>query len=217
LTGQPTNPADHAATAPLTLTLPTPLPTITAVHTTDQTTGTTTYQLTGPRLAGSITVSGERWPDGPVPVPERIRLELGTWTALGHLVDRPTVNGVRASGHIDVTPADIPQLAWQAVRAHLQRVRGGALPDRAGTYLGAAAHAVLTHWAARPDRDALMLASARHCAPRRLEHLTEYTIAPLRRKIADLTDELRVAEHIAAALRALTDPATSTPAGSISP
>ncbi|MEV0734186.1 hypothetical protein [Polymorphospora sp. NPDC050346] len=173
--------------------------------TTNPATGAVRYQLTGPHLSGSLSVTAVAWTE--THYPDRIRLDLGHETQHGTIVDRPTVYGTEADGYHHLTITEIPDLT----RAHLNPHRRDdhrPLSSRAAEYLAAAAKAILTHWAALPHRDALILAAARHYAPRRLAHLQQRTIDPLKAQLADLTAQLHAAEELAAALCALTAPAT---------
>jgi hypothetical protein len=191
---------------PLQLSLDAPHGSIQAIDTTNDTDGSTRYQLSGPRLAGSITITGQRWPDTDFPT-------LAT-LALGHhpnpdgpVHDRPTVNGIEASGSATINLNTIDQLTPNFLNPYRVRYRHGDshLPSTSSRYLGAAALAVTRHWSRRPDRDTLTLSTARYYAPRRLEHLQNNTIGPLREKINQATRELDDARRLAAFLQALTE------------
>ena len=185
-----------------------------AVHTTNDNDGSVRYQLFGPRLTGSITITGQRWPDTDFPVQATIDLGYQPHPD-GPVHDRPTVNGIQAHGGVTIDLTTLDQLTPSFLRPYRARYRNGDshLPTTSSRYLGAAALAVARHWSSRPDRETLMLATARYYAPRRLEHLQKNTISQLRGKIDQTTRELDDALRLAAFLQALaegTDPHTAT-------
>lgn len=197
----------------LQLRLDAPHPTIEAVHTTNDNDGSVRYQLCGPRLIGSITITGQRWPDTDFPVQATIDLGYQPHPD-GPVHDRPTVNGIQANGSVTIDLTTLDQLTPSFLRPYRARYHNGDnhLPATSSRYLGAAALAVARHWSSRPDRETLMLATARYYAPRRLHHLQKNTISRLREKVDQTTRELDDALRLAAFLQALaegTDPRTA--------
>lgn len=201
----------------LTLPLTAPFPTISAVETLDFDTGMVRYQMTGPRLTGSITIAADPAPTLTTPA-ELIRVELGFEpTPNAFRTDRPLVNGIEVSGTGNITPQLIPDMTYGnlGLRRTTRRRWDDAVPDHSAKYLTEAVRALLHRWTTLPQLHDLMHAHARHLAPTRLAHLRTYTIDRLRQrevdlhhKLADLHRELTAAEELAAELHTL---ATSPP------
>lgn len=188
------------------LTLPRPYPPINVAETVEERTGTVRYRFRGARAAGTILITPRA--HDPDPLPDTILVQFGDgsrYTTDTDRTDRPLINGVRLLGGVYLTPEEY--LSRDNHELHFHRPTGRhtstSAPEKTNAYASTIVHALVTAWAARPDRDQLTLAAARHTAPTRLNELYRYKINPTQRQIDKLTTELDQYQRQAAELLAL--------------
>lgn len=128
------------------------------------------YTVLGRRVRGTFVVHPTDRPDGPV-LPACIDVRFGDGIDYARArADEPVVNGVRVHGWTGrINPSDPPALCLRksyAVALHDSGLTR-RLPDQTRVRLEEIVEALVRHWAARPDRVALVTAAAqRHAGDR---------------------------------------------------
>lgn len=175
--------------------------------------GSVTFTLASPRMRGTIVFAPDVRDDQPVPDRLVVRFGDGDNLLAAALRDLPVIDGVTWAGGAEGIDLDRPGWTRQLLLAHdridLPSRRARSAKDHARLVcarLGRAYQAL--------DRDALMLAAARHTAPRRLARWVHQQILPNQRMLTDDQHELARAWAVAQQLQQLTSlPALPTRPG----
>ncbi|MET7605905.1 hypothetical protein ABZS96_26000 [Streptomyces avermitilis] len=150
--------------SPTELQLPIRDVTVPAVGTFDRFTGQARYQLTGDEVRGSFIVAPETMPGSDAC---HVRVVYGDHPAQPQheRVDEPRIRRTRVRGECGPLAVDaLPERHHLSARGQWVRSDGtlGTVPRSTHRYLAEVVHAVVTHWATRPNREGLIRAAARH-------------------------------------------------------
>lgn len=200
-------PAVPAMTDLIHFALPEPYGQLTVVERLDLGTGVARFDIRGRRCAGAFLFVPETDLERAVPVKVRIRYGAQTGPSLLR-IDFPTFNGVCLEGGTVLTPATIGESGSLRWRLNLRRPETNwyqhtQFPDAASDYATAVITALLKHWLSHPAHDELLLAAARHDAADRIKRITEKSIHPAHKQIAQLTAAIDHATLIIEELRQL--------------
>ncbi|MBA9005873.1 hypothetical protein [Thermomonospora cellulosilytica] len=201
-----------------------------AAYTDDWEEGVTTYTVTAPRVTGAFAVAlAEEWDTGRPLDPDspRVRIDYGAHVPGRHYFhgwerpDRPVVNGISLVGaaYVDLDVMRQRRLGWRDVncRKAIGKWHDTPAPQPTNERTALVVHALVFHWATRPDNLALRLAACRRHAGRlstniqrdikRQEELVAEELARLQR----LRESLTAARVLADMPPAQTSPASPSP------
>ncbi|MFJ2087485.1 hypothetical protein ACIOBK_33510 [Micromonospora chokoriensis] len=176
-----------------TLTLPRPYTNLATAETLDTDAGRVTYRFRARRVAGTLVIEPEfRGEDSPIPT--LIYVQFGEDAYNDHdRADRPVINGVTITGGVILNPAEYlarPDGGYIGLRRSIDRWTSTSAPTATSRYGSAIIRTLVAAWHARPDREDLIQAAARHAAPRRLAQLQRDKINPIQAQIDKLSDDL---------------------------
>ncbi|MER5985625.1 hypothetical protein [Streptomyces sp. NPDC001787] len=150
--------------SPTELQLPIRDAAVPAVGTFDRFTGQARYQLSGDEVRGSFIVVPETVPGSDAC---HVRVVYGDHPAQPQpeRIDEPRIRRTRVRGECGPLAVDaLPERHQLFARGQWVRSDGtlGTVPRSTHRYLAEVVHAVVTHWATRPNREGLIRAAVRH-------------------------------------------------------